>query len=162
MITITLIGLDQYTVAHYSKNHTKNLADLFETDEDNICFVSTDSLVFHDGVDQPSWNSIIQVSAPSEYESVQANVAKYLINTLKDFSIHLVVEFHYYHKHDRYEHINEEYPRFLTEANIANVDYDEEYDENTELYEGNIFEGYEEKLEEIYKAKEEEIKKNSN
>ena len=162
MITITLVGLDQYTVAHYSKNHTKNLADLFETEEDNISFVSTDSLVFHNGVDQPSWNTIVKVNAPSEYESVQANVAKYLLNTLKDFSIHIAVEFYYFHKHDRYEHINKDYPRFLSEENIANVDYDEEYDENTELYEGNIFEGYEEKLEEVYKAKEEEIKKNQN
>ena len=36
MITITLIGLDQYTVAHYSKDHTKNIADLFETSEDIV------------------------------------------------------------------------------------------------------------------------------
>ena len=102
MITITLVGLDQYTVAHYSKNHTKNLADLFETEEDNISFVSTDSLVFHNGVDQPSWNTIVKVNAPSEYESVQANVAKYLLNTLKDFSIHIAVEFYYFHKHNMF------------------------------------------------------------
>ena len=162
MITITLIGLDQYTVAHYSKDHTKNLADLFETEEDNISFVSTDSLVFHEGIDQPSWNSIVQVSAPTKFEAVQQNVAKYLLNTLKDFSIHLVVEFHYYHDHDRYEYVNKDYPRFLTEANIADVDYDEEIDENTEIYHGNIFEGYEEKLEEVYKEKEQEIKDKQN
>ena len=29
MITITILGLDQYTIGHYSKDHTKNLADLF-------------------------------------------------------------------------------------------------------------------------------------
>ena len=46
------------------------------TEEENISFVSTDSLVFHEGIDQPSWNSIIQVSAPSKYEAVQQNVAK--------------------------------------------------------------------------------------
>ena len=158
MITITMIGLDQYTVAHYSKDHTKNLADLFETEEHDISFVSTDSLVFHEGVDQPSWNSIIKVNAPSKYEAVQKNVAKYLLNTLKDFSIHLAVEFYYFHDHDRFEYVNPDYPRFLTEKNIANVEYEDEDSETTELYEGNVFEGFEEKLDEVYKLKEEQFK----
>lgn len=149
MITITLIGLDQYTVAHYSKDHTKNLADLFETSEENILFVATDSLTFYKGVDQPSWNSIVRVNAPTKFEAVSKTVAKYLISTLKDFSINLAVEFYFYHDHDRYEHINPDYPRFLTEDNIANVE-EEELPEGEELYEGNIFEGYQDKLDELY------------
>lgn len=149
MITITLIGLDQYTVAHYSKDHTKNLADLFETSEENILFVATDSLTFYKGVDQPSWNSIVRVNAPTKFEAVSKTVAKYLISTLKDFSINLAVEFYFYHDHDRFEHINPDYPRFLTEDNIANVE-EEELSEGEELYEGNIFEGYQDKLDELY------------
>lgn len=162
MITITLIGLDQYTVAHYSKDHTKNLADLFETEEDNISFVSTDSLVFHNGVDQPSWNTIIKVNAPSRFEQVQRSVAKYLINTLKDFTIHLSIEFSYFHDHDRVEYINPDYPRFISEDNLANIEEDEEEFDDSKIYHGNIFEGYEEKLDEIYSTKEAEIKKSQN
>ncbi len=151
MITITMIGLDQYTVAHYSKDHTKNLADLFETSEENILFVATDSLTFYKGVDQPSWNSVIKVNAPSKFEAVKNVVAKYLISTLKDFSINLAIEFTFYHEHDRFEYINPDYPRFLTEENIANVEEDE-LNDGEELFEGNIFEGYQEKLDEIYKV----------
>lgn len=151
MITITMIGLDQYTVAHYSKDHTKNLADLFETSEENILFVATDSLTFYKGVDQPSWNSVIKVNAPSKFEAVKNVVAKYLISTLKDFSINLAIEFTFYHEHDRFEYINPDYPHFLTEENIANVEEDE-LNDGEELFEGNIFEGYQEKLDEIYKV----------
>ena len=157
MITITLIGLDQYTVAHYSKDHTKNIADLFETSEDNIMFVATDSLTFHKGVDQPSWNSIVRVNAPAKFEPLSKVVAKYLINTLKDFTISLAVEFYFFHDHDRYEYINPDYPRFLTEDNIVHAEEDS-LEEGEELYEGNIFEGYEEQLDKIYTVDDDEDK----
>ena len=52
MITITIYGLDQYTVGHYSKIHTSNLANIFETDEDEILFCTPNNYVFHNGVEQ--------------------------------------------------------------------------------------------------------------
>lgn len=152
MVTITIYGLDQYTVGHYSKDHTKNLADLFEVDEDDINFAAPEAFVIHKGVEQTSWNAIVKVNAPQDLEPLQEKIAHYLINTLKDFSIHLSVEFTYYHRHDRYESINDDYPRFLDESNLVNIE-DEELPEGEELYEGNIFEGYQEQLDEIYKEK---------
>ena len=47
------------------------------------------------------------------------------------------------------EYVNKDYPRFISEENVVNVD-DEEYDENTEIYDGNMFEGFEEKYEEAH------------
>ena len=82
MVTISIYGLDQYTVGHYSKNHTKNLANLLEVDEDNVSFYSPDAYVFHNGVEQTSWNAIVKVNAPEKCESNEAKVAKYLIETL--------------------------------------------------------------------------------
>ena len=155
MVTISIYGLDQYTIGHYSKDHTKNLANLFEVDEDNISFYAPDAYVFHNGVEQTSWNAIVKVNAPEHCESNEKAIAKYLIETLKEFSVHLQVEFYYYHSHHHYEHINKEYPRFIKEDNLVNVE-EEEYD--GELYEGNIFEGFEEKLEEAAKRKEEDAK----
>lgn len=148
MITITVYGLDQYTVGHYSKEHTENLAQLFETSEDNISFCSPNAYIFHKGVEQTSWNAIIKVNAPEKYEVLEEKVAKYLIQTFKEFSINLSVEFYYYHSHHRYEHFNNEYPRFIDDDNLVNVE--ESYDDEDELYEGNIFEGMEKKLEEAY------------
>ena len=58
MITISIYGLDQFTVGHYSGEHTANLAQLFETKEENISFYSPNAYVFHNGVEQTSWNAI--------------------------------------------------------------------------------------------------------
>lgn len=148
MIRITVYGLDQYTVGHYSKEHTANLAQLFETKPENIIFVSPESYVFHNGVEQTSWNAVIKVDAPEKYKVLEAKVAKYLLETLKEFSIHLSLQFEYFHSHHEYEHVNKDYPRFIKEDNLVNV---EESEEDNELFEGNVFEGMEEKLEEAYR-----------
>ena len=50
MITIDILGLDQYVAGHYSREHEKNLASLFEISEDEISFYSPNSTLFHDGV----------------------------------------------------------------------------------------------------------------
>lgn len=148
MITISIYGLDQYTVGHYSKDHTKNIANLFETSEDDILFYSPNAYVFHSGVEQTSWNAIVKVNAPEKFEPLEGKIAKYLLDTLKEFSINLTLEFNYFHGHHQYEHINKEYPRFITEENVATVD---EYDEDEEeIYTGNIFADKQKELDEAY------------
>lgn len=155
MVTISIYGLDHFTTGHYSKDHTKNLANLLEVSEDDISFYAPEAYIFHNGVDQTSWSTIVKVNAPEACETNEAKVAKYLIETLKDFTINLQVEFYYYHRHHRYEHVNKEYPRFIKEDNLVSVE-EEEYEEGDELFEGNIFENFEEKLQEAAKKKEEE------
>ena len=46
MILIKVYGLDQYVVGNYSKEHTANLAKLFETSEDEILFYAPNSYTF--------------------------------------------------------------------------------------------------------------------
>lgn len=149
MITIETIGLDRYTIGHYSREHTANIASLFETSEDNISFVATNSYVFHEGVEQTSWNVLVKISAPHKYEILQEKVADYLLKTLKDFAIHIAVEFHYFEDDNRFEHHNEDYPLFIKDENVVNVE-ESELKEGEELYEGNIFENFQEQLEELY------------
>ena len=157
MVTISIYGLDQYTVGHYSKDHTKNIANLFEISEEQICFYAPDAYVFHKGVEQTSWNTIVKINAPEFLEVNEEKVAKYIQNTLSEFTIHLFIEFYYFKKSHRYERINKEYPRFIKEDNLVNAE-EEEYSEGDELYEGNIFEGLEEKLEDAARIKERELK----
>lgn len=152
MVTISIYGLDQYVVGHYSKEHTANLASLLEVDEKDVVFYAPNAYVFHNGVEQTSWNTIVKVNAPEQCEKLEDKVANYITKTLKEFSIHLVIEFTYYHKHHRYEYVNKEYPRYISEENIVNVE-DEEYQEGDEIYEGNMFEGFEEKYEEAHHCK---------
>ena len=147
MIIITVYGLDQYTVGHYSKHHTENLAQLFETKPENIAFVASDEYVFHNGVEQTSWQALVKVEAPEKYEVLEDKAAMYLLKTLSEFSIHVRVVFDYFHSHHEHEFVNKDYPRYIKDDNLVNV---EESDEDEELYEGNIFEGMEKKLEEVY------------
>ena len=147
MIIITIYGLDQYTVGHYSKYHSENLAQLFETTKENIAFVASDDYVFHNGVEQTSWQTLVKVEAPEKYEVLEDKAAMYLLKTLGEFSIHVRVVFDYFHSHHEHEFVNKGYPRYIKEDNLVNVEEDEDDDE---LYEGNIFEGMEKKLEEAY------------
>jgi len=147
MITITVYGLDQYAVGHYSKDHLENLAQLFETKKENIMFVASDAYVFHAGVEQTSWQALVKVEAPSKYKPLEDKAATYILRTIIDFAIHARVVFEYFDSHSEHEFINDKYPRFIKEENLVNV---EESEEDEELYEGNIFEGMEKKLEEAY------------
>lgn len=152
MITIEVLGLDEYVVGHYSKDHSKNLAQLFEASEDDILFFAPNGFVLHGGTEQTSWNTIIRVKAPEKYEVLEDKIADYIIKTLKEFSINVSVEFTYYHSHHRHDYVNKEYPRFINDNNVVSVEPDE-LGEGEELYEGNIFEGFEDKLEEAHDCK---------
>ena len=82
MVTISIYGLDQYVVGHYSKDHTKNLASLLEVDENDFVFYSPNAYVFHNGVEQTSWNTIVKVNAPEQCEKLEDKVANYIIKLL--------------------------------------------------------------------------------
>ncbi len=119
MITIQILGLDQYVVGHYSKEATPNIANLLETSEEEVNFYSPyESLLFHNGVEQTSWNTLVYVKLPKKYEVFEHALADYLIETLKDFTINVEINFEYILEGKTYEYINHDYPRFLTGDNL--------------------------------------------
>ena len=145
MITIIFYGLDQFVVGRLSRELSKDVAKLFEVNEDEINFVAPNDLVFHKGVEQTSWNLLVHVYAPKKLAMVQDEVAKYLFAAIGELAINKAIEFYYYPECNRYEDINDEYPRFITEDNLVNAD-DENYDEEMEegedddqIYTGDIF-----------------------
>lgn len=155
MIAISVFGLDQFVVGKYSSEHTQNLAQAYECDEDEINFCAPESMIFHKGVEQTSWNSLIVISAEEKYRPFEEKVANYILSTLKDFCIHIEIRFEYYRDNSAYKLINDDYPLYLTEKNIVSVD-DEYNDEDVEeigeeeVYTGNVFEGMDEKLEKAF------------
>lgn len=179
MITIQVLGLDQYVVGHYSKDCSADIANLLETNLDEINFYSPcDSLLFHNGVEQTSWNTLVFVKIPSKYKPFEDKLAHYLLETLKDFSINVEVNFEYIEEGRTYAYINDDYPRYLTEDNFSNEDddsFDEEgechddcchhdhdeadprdradldYNNPDELYLGDAFEGHQDELDELDK-----------
>ena len=153
MITISILGLDQFVVGRYSREHTENLAQAFECEEDEINFYAPYSMIFHKGVEQTSWNILVIVRCDERYEPHAEVIGQYLLQTLKDFAIHIEIQFDYIHEHDAFKLINDDYPLYLTESNVVHVGHDEDEDEcecededDEEVYLGDVFEGMEEKL----------------
>lgn len=147
MITIIFYGLDQFVVGRLSRELTENIAKLYEVKEEEITFVAPNDLVFHNGVEQTSWNLLIHVHAPKRSALVQDEVATFLLNAIGDVAIHKTVEFYYYVEGNRYQKINEDYPRFITEENLVDTEFDEynedieEGEEDDQVYTGDIFAG---------------------
>ena len=164
MITIQILGLDQFVVGHYSKDHSVNIAQLLEVEEDEVNFYAPNAMIFHKGVEQTSWSTLVNVLAPHRFEAFEKPLADYLMRTLCEFSIHVNVVFSYYHDHSEYSYVNPSYPLYLKSENIKEADISVEYgmpgDEDEEgdesdlpdgsdedsVYLGNAFEGFEEAL----------------
>ena len=148
MITLTIYGLDQYIVGRLSREMTHNLADLYEVSEDDINFIAPNNMVFHNGVEQTSWNALVRVHLPKKVMVLQDDAAKLIMDMIQGPTINVAVEFYYYSEDNRYEKINEDYPRFITDDNLVDVeeDYEEtqyiEGDGKDEVFTGDIFKNF--------------------
>ncbi len=154
MITIKVFGIDPYLLRNISKDATPKLAQIYEISPDEINFLGAECLYVHDGVEQNTWNLLIEVSAPKKVSVLENEAFKILVNYFKDVAINFECVFYYFSSDNYHHYINTDYPRFMKEDNLVNVDYQEEdisigedgeVDEE-ELYLGNAFEGFEEKI----------------
>lgn len=148
MITLTFIGSDRYAVGEYARDITTKLANLYEVKEEEILFLAPEYYLYHKGVEQTSYQVLIQVEANEKYRYFEKKVAEFLLQTAQEFMVHICLRFRYF-KEQEYQHISSDYPRYITEENEVLAE-EEEYDENTEIYEGNIFENFEEKWKEAH------------
>ena len=151
MITITIYGLDQFVVGQISRDLTPLVAKLYEVSEDDVIFIASEAMVFHKGTEQTSWNILIDVHAPKKVSVLQDQMAQLMMHGIGEVAIHVTVEFRYYSQDDRYQKINDNYPRFLSEENLVDVEGDE-YPEDIEegegedqIFTGDIFEGLNDK-----------------
>lgn len=147
MITVIIYGLDQFVVGRLSREMTPNLAKLYELSEDEILFIAPNDMIFHNGVEQTSWNIIIHVHAPKKVSFLQDQVAKLILESIGDVAINKILEFYYYSEDNRYSKINETYPRFIAADNLINVadeDYEdkEEGDGDDDIFTGDIFQDF--------------------
>ena len=148
MITLTLYGLDQFVVGRLSREMTSALADVYECDKDEILFVAPEAMVFHNGVEQTSWNAIVRVDAPKKLAVLQEDVARVIMQLVNGPTIHVQVVFNYFSQDNFYESINDDYPRYIEEKNIVEVDYDdsdvniEEGEGDDQIFTGDIFKDF--------------------
>ena len=148
MITFLIYGLDQFVIGRLSRELSLGLADIYETSEDMFEFIAPEATVFHNGVEQTSWDIFVKINASQRYALIEEVVAKYLLSQLSYFAINVHLEFTYFDEDRVYEKINKEYPRFITEENIVsidngvhNVENDDELDEDSEYNDEEIFDG---------------------
>lgn len=152
MISITIIGLDQFLVGDISETCTKNLANLYEVSEDDIFFVAPENMYFHNGMDQTMWNVLVRVHAPSDLEDFEKEASDIISAAIGDNAINLAVEFDYYNPEHRYERTNEDYPKFITKENSVEVEEDDEFEDeedeenDDEIYTGDIFQDFNKKM----------------
>ncbi|MBO4285876.1 MAG: DUF1904 family protein [Bacilli bacterium] len=141
MISLTVYGLDQFVVGKLSREMTSALADLYECDREEILFIAPENMIFHNGVEQTSWNALVKVDAPKKVSVLQEDAARLIMNMVKGPTIHVQVVFNYFSQDNFYENLNDDYPRYIENENLVN--FDEDYDENIEEGEGDdqIFTG---------------------
>ncbi|MFA6755020.1 MAG: hypothetical protein WCR97_00725 [Bacilli bacterium] len=146
MITITILGLDPYLLRDISKDCTKKLADIYECKSEDIDFFSPEGLYVHEGVEQNTWNVLVRVHAPLKVKVMEKDAAKILHEYIKDTCVNMAIEFYYYSQDNRYDFLNKDHPRFMTEENTV-VEDKEEFvqEEGEEPYLGNIFEDFNKK-----------------
>ncbi|MCI2069525.1 MAG: hypothetical protein LKJ88_08220 [Bacilli bacterium] len=153
MIIIKLLGVDQYQAASFVEDIQDQVAQAFETEPENILFYAPDSFLIYRGVDQTSYQLVVEIQAPMKYHPIEEQASEVLIKIFSQNHVHVRLVFDYFEEEHEHEFVNEEYPRFMTKGNMAHFDSDQE--EGEEPYMGDAFENFEEKK----KAKEEEQQK---
>lgn len=145
MIIVNIYGLDQFLVGDLSLPLGKDLAKLYEVDEDEINFIASNNMVFHSGVEQTSWRVFIEVNVPKKLEVLQEQAKDIIIHHVSQVAIHVEIVFKYYLTDHHYVHINDEYPLYLEEK--PEMEIETEYPDDIlegegedEIYTGDIFE----------------------
>ncbi len=144
MVVINVYGLDQFVVGELSARISKDIAKIYEMDPDEIHFVSSNNMVFHNGNEQTSWRVFVEVNAPKKVEVLQEQMSSILSHYISEVAIHVEILYKYYSVDHYYKHLNDEYPLFLEDKNIVNFEetYSEDMEEGEEddqIYTGDIF-----------------------
>lgn len=145
MINIVLKGIDIYLAGDFEKKLIAPLAKVMKVHEREIVLSALESLVYHNGVEQTSMHLYIDVECDKKYAQYEKEVADLILGLSKQFAIHTHVLFKYYETIHLHEEIDHQYPLYLDEGNIANVEQTQEDIENgnIDIFDGNIFKDYE-------------------
>jgi hypothetical protein len=145
---IEIFGLDKYVVATLSEQLHEPLIKLTKVNEKDLFFSVFESMIFHQGVDQNAWHTIIRIFLVETDMKYQEEMKTLFIEALKDQTIHLHFEFYPQSKQNIHHVIREDYPLFVAESNAVKIE--EELTPSTQdIFHGNVFEGKDKDLETI-------------
>lgn len=165
MIVIKMLGIDQFQGQDIVNDIHSQVAQIFETDPEDIIFYTPDSFLVYKGVEQTSYHLDLEIELPEKYKPLENQIATYLSKLLvNQITVHLRVLFTYFDEDNEHIFINEDYPKYMTNENMAHFEVE---DENTEPYLGDAFADYEKRvhekeLEQISQERERLAKKDFN
>jgi hypothetical protein len=145
---IEIFGLDKYVVATLSEQLHVPLIKLTKVNEKDLFFSVFESMIFHQGVDQNAWHTIIRIFLVESDMKYQEEMKTLFIEALKDQTIHLHFEFYPQSKQNIHHVIREDYPLFVAESNAVKIE-EELTPPTQDIFHGNVFEGKEKDLETI-------------
>jgi hypothetical protein len=145
---IEIFGLDKYVVATLSEQLHEPLIKLTKVNEKDLFFSVFESMIFHQGVDQNAWHTIIRIFLVESDMKYQEEMKTLFIEALKDQTIHLHFEFYPQSKQNIHHVIREDYPLFVAESNAVKIE-EELTPPTQDIFHGNVFEGKEKDLETI-------------
>jgi hypothetical protein len=145
---IEIFGLDKYVVATLSEQLHEPLIKLTKVNEKDLFFSVFESMIFHQGVYQNAWHTIIRIFLVESDMKYQEEMKTLFIEALKDQTIHLHFEFYPQSKQNIHHVIREDYPLFVAESNAVKIE-EELTPPTQDIFHGNVFEGKEKDLESI-------------
>lgn len=149
MIIIKLLGVDQDQAESFTRDVHDQIAQAFEVEPEDLVFYAPYSFNIYKGIEQTSFFLNIEVEAPSKFKVLEKQASQVLYKAFNETHVHIRILFTYFDEENEYLYFNEDYPKFMTDSNMAHFDVE---DEDTEPYMGNAFADYEERV----KAKEQE------
>lgn len=135
MIIMKCYGVDPFVTAAYSKKYIPLVKERFGI-TDEFIIISPDEYIYHDGVEQTSWQAILEVIISPSYKTIEKELAHALISYFSEEVINIRLYFNYIDEKNFYTLENKDYPPFV-------VDKDGLNNHESEVFTGNVFEDIE-------------------
>jgi hypothetical protein len=148
---IEIFGLDHYVIARLSRQLHHPIIKLTNLDVKDLFFSSHETMLFHHGVDQNAWHTLVLIHLPQALKNHQEALMKMIQAALLEHTVHLHFQFIYVEASQQYRLMQDSYPDFVSEKNQVEVQVqsEEEPSLKQEIYHGNVFAGKEEALEKV-------------
>ncbi len=140
MIIIKCFGVDPYVTSAYSKKYIPLVKQRFDI-ADEFIVIAPDEYIYHDGVEQTSWQGIIEVLISPKYRPIEKELAHALISYFTEEVVNIRLFFNYIEDTQFYTLENKDYPPFV-------VDDGREQEDDIEPYTGDIFDEFEDRARE--------------
>jgi len=147
-MNIDFLGLDMYIVAELSKEIEQKIHKLLKLPLNDIIITGSETILYHGGIDQNSWHTIVKINILDTYKDKQNELAKAIYSVIKPHTIHVKMIFEYFKSEETVTYRSDDYPLFVTEDNHVEL-VTPEVNPKQEIYHGNAFTPHQKALESI-------------